>query len=289
MNIKEELSISAILIEDALNAYLACTDEETKTLWESVRYSALGGGKRIRPFITLEFCKLCGKSADYAIEFACAVELMHTASLIHDDMPCMDDDDLRRGKPTNHKTFGESTALLAGDALMIKTFELAASAKKLIEENRCDVVVSAIQEIGSSAGIDGMTGGQIMDLENVFKNTDFDRLKKTNLLKTGKMIILAAKLGCMAAGACKGDPRYEAAEVYAQSIGLAYQIVDDLLDYNHGHGETEESTYVSLLGIEKTKELAEQLTNQAIQALDVFGEGNEELKELALMLCNREI
>ncbi|MBQ8439041.1 MAG: polyprenyl synthetase family protein, partial [Clostridia bacterium] len=177
----------ATMTEDAMRKYYT-EDEDLKPLLDSERYSLFAGGKRIRPMLALEFCRMFGGEDEAALPFACAVEMIHTYSLIHDDLPCMDNDDMRRGKPTNHKVFGESTALLAGDALLTGAFEAAASNRAVDAE----VAVKAVAYLANCAGRYGMVGGQIMDLEGEHKKLSLDELLKLHSLKTGALISAAA-------------------------------------------------------------------------------------------------
>ena len=208
----------------AIEAYLAdlfTAQQPYGKLYESMRYSVLAGGKRIRPVLTLEFARLGGIDWHLALPYACALELVHNYSLIHDDLPCMDNDDLRRGKPTNHKVFGETMAILAGDALQPEAFGLIASAQ-LSAESRID----AVQVLAKAAGADGMVGGQVLD--TVCRVDTEEALTLLHRLKTGAMIAGAAELGCVAAE-MSAEKRAQAVEFAAQ-LGLAFQIRDDMLD-----------------------------------------------------------
>ena len=206
---------NATLTENAMREYYT-EDEDIQVLLDSERYSLFAGGKRIRPFLTLEFCKLFGGEESAALPFACAVEMIHTYSLIHDDLPCMDYDDMRRGKPTNHKVFGETTALLAGDSLLTGAFEAAASNVAVGEAT----AARAVAYLASCAGRYGMVGGQIMDLEGEKKKLTLDELLKLHSMKTGALIGAAAVLGALAAGVDLTDPRMEDVVTYAEKIGL---------------------------------------------------------------------
>ena len=221
-------------------------------LYESMRYSLLAGGKRIRPVLTLEFARLAGMDWKKAVPVACALELVHTYSLIHDDLPCMDDDDLRRGKPTNHKVFGETMAVLAGDALQPEAFRLILTAPGIAPAERAACALILAQ----AAGADGMVAGQILDTLHAPKTEE--ELKEVDHLKTGAMIAGACKLGVAAAG---GSPELlAAAEEYGYQLGLAFQIRDDMLDvignvdeFGKPIGSDKEEgkvTYVDLFGIE---------------------------------------
>lgn len=258
---------------------------------DAMAYSLSNGGKRIRPVLTLEFCRVCGGDYKAAIPFALGVEMIHTYSLIHDDLPCMDNDDMRRGKPSSHKVYGEANALLAGDGLLTLAFETVLSA-----DISADKKALAALELAKAAGVSGMIGGQVMDLANEGRSVTLDEIKATDRLKTGEMIRVAAVMGCIAAGA--GSEMIAAAEKYCENIGLAFQIVDDILDVTSddvtlgkpvgSDSENEKSTYVSHLGIEKSEVYARELTAQAKAALDIFGNEGEFLSELADKLSERK-
>ncbi len=257
----------------------------------AMRYSLLCGGKRVRPMMTLAFCELCGGKAEDALPFACAVEMVHTYSLIHDDLPCMDNDDLRRGKPTNHKVFGEATALLAGDGLLTKAFEVALSAPLPPE-----AAARAALILASLAGEEGMVGGQCIDLETQGKEADLNVLQAMDSKKTGALICAACQMGCIAAGA--SEEKLQAAGDYAQNVGMAFQIRDDILDVqgtseklgkNVGVDEkNQKRNYVSLLGLEESQRLVERYTSQAVKALECFSAEAEFLTRFAESLAVRE-
>lgn len=282
-------------IENALEQYLPQEKDLRKNLFESMEYSLMAGGKRIRPQLVLEFCRVCGGDAAKAMPFACAVEMIHSYSLIHDDLPCMDDDDLRRGKPTNHKVYGEATALLAGDALLTLAFETMLSPESIAAVG-ADRAACAAGELAKAAGAHGMVGGQIIDLESEDRQVPLEVLEKMDEGKTGALILASCRMGCILAGA--GAEQLRAADVYARSIGLAFQIVDDLLDVtgdaallgkNTGmDSERGKSTYVSLLGVEKARETVERLTQTAVDALSIFGDSAKELEEFAVALARRD-
>lgn len=297
MSIFEERSGEYLaIINSAAEAYLknsAFVGRESSGLdaiLNAMRYSLENGGKRIRPILTLEFCRICGGQINKAIPYAIAVEMIHTYSLIHDDLPCMDDDDMRRGKPSSHKAFGEANAVLAGDGLLTLAFEVLLSA-----EDDPAKLVKAGAELAKAAGCSGMIAGQVMDIANEKRSATLDEIKATDKRKTGELIRIAALLGCICAGAsCE---QINAAEEYCADIGLAFQIVDDILDVTGDEvslgkpigsdGENGKSTYVSLLGIEKSTDYAAQLTERAKQSLAVFGDESQFLKELADKLSIR--
>lgn len=286
--------------QDLTNAALAAAvPEETgaseNTLYRSMRYSLLAGGKRVRPVLTLAFCALCGGAAAQAVPFACAIEMVHTYSLIHDDLPCMDNDDMRRGRPSNHRQFDEATALLAGDALLTKAFETAASPQAVAAAGAV-CVAKAARLLAMAAGDHGMVAGQVLDLQNdTLPEMTVERLRQTDAKKTGALLRAAALLGCNAAGA-DADAAAAAAQ-YADALGLAFQIQDDILDVTGDEAalgkpvgsdaENGKNTYVSLLGLEKAREKVEALTEQAVDALAPFGARAEFLIELARQLAVR--
>lgn len=263
---------NAVLTENALRD-IYTEDPDLQILLDSERYSLFAGGKRIRPTLTLEFCRMFGGEESAALPFACAVEMIHTYSLIHDDLPCMDDDDLRRGKPTNHKVFGEATALLAGDALLTGAFELAASNS----DAGADCSAKAVAYLANCAGRYGMIGGQIMDLEGEKQQLTLDQLLKLHAMKTGALINASAVLGALAAGISFRDPCMEAVVTYAENVGLAFQIVDDILDAtgdsallgkNVGmDAERQKNTFLSFYTAEEAQFYAERVTQDAIRAI----------------------
>ena len=273
-------------INSALKEYLPAADDVVS---QAMRYSVENGGKRIRPALLLEFCRVCGGDYKKAVPFACALEMIHTYSLIHDDLPCMDNDDFRRGKPSCHIAFGEEYALLAGDALLTLAFETAMKSNLSAE-----ITVKAAKELAKAAGVMGMVGGQVLDLQAEGKKVGVSDLQKTDELKTGELIRAACVLGCVCAGA--DDKKIAAAEKYAHDIGIAFQIVDDILDVTSDEEtlgkpigsdeENQKSTYVSLLGIEKSRKTAEELTLNAQKALDAFDGDVSSLKDFAEKLKN---
>jgi len=257
-------------------------------LFESMRYSILAGGKRIRPVLTLEFARLGGIDWHLALPYACALELVHNYSLIHDDLPCMDNDDLRRGKPTNHKVFGETMAVLAGDALQPEAFALIANAPSLSAQSRID----AVQVLSKACGADGMVAGQVLD--TVCHVEDEEALTLLHRLKTGAMIAGAADLGCVAAE-MSGEKRAQAIEFAAQ-LGLAFQIRDDMLDvmgdeqeFGKPIGSDKEEgkiTFVDLKGLDGCARLVDECTKRAKAAIADW-EDHDFLWELADRMVGR--
>ena len=260
-------------------------------LYEAMRYSLLAGGKRLRPVLVMSFCSLCGGDENTALPFACAIEMVHTYSLIHDDLPCMDNDDLRRGKPSSHKAFGEANALLAGDALLTKAFEIACGQSVAL----ADRAVKAAAILAKAAGDHGMVAGQVLDLLNENQDITAEQLMNIDAKKTGAMIRAAALMGCALAGADKQQE--QAADSYASALGLAFQIQDDLLDVEGNvqtlgkpigsDAQNDKATYVTLLGAQKARITVHELTEKAKAALTPFGARAEFLCMLADSMASR--
>lgn len=277
-------------IEANLPTYLPKNDGLRDRVTEAMAYACSAGGKRIRPVLTLEFCRLCGGNASDAMDFAAAIEMIHSYSLIHDDLPCMDNSPMRRGKPSVHKAFGEDMALLAGDALLNRAFEVA-----LHSSVAADRLVKAASVLADNAGIAGMVGGQVIDLQSEGKTISLDTLEKLQDGKTAALMIAACQMGAIIGGG--NEEEIQAAFVFGREIGLGFQIVDDILDATvtaeelgkpvGSDAENEKSTYVSLLGLEEARKLAEKRTETAIAALTVFGEKADDLRMLAKALLVR--
>ena len=282
------------MIEKALYSYLTSSDIREGKLIDAMRYSLEAGGKRVRPMLVMEFNAVCGGNPETALPFACAVEMIHTYSLIHDDLPCMDDDDLRRGKPSNHKVFGEDTALLAGDALQTLAFEILSSEKTaaLAGDKACR---KAVNTLAKYSGCVGMAGGQMIDLVSENTHAPLEVVEELIGKKTACLLQAACELGCIAANA--DDDRIKAASEYGRSIGYAFQIQDDILDMTSSNevlgkpvGSDEEnnkSTIVSLLGIEQSRKLVDEYTAKAIAALGRLGGSTKGLSFFALDLAKR--
>lgn len=291
---KERLKNYINEINTALDEYLPIKDCREKNVVEASRYSLLAPGKRLRPILLLEFCNVCGGNEKAAMPFACAIEMIHAYSLIHDDLPCMDNDDYRRGRLTNHKVYGEPMALLAGDALLTKAFEimLCQMDNSVINPNN---IIKAAGFIASCAGMDGMIGGQVIDLENENKKADKDTLIDMHYKKTAALIKAACTAGSILAGSEYNE--YVKAMQYAEKLGLAFQIKDDILDVEGDSAKlgkktgsdenNNKSTFITLMGIENAKAEAEKLTNEAKKILLSF-EKNEFLLYLTDLMLNRE-
>lgn len=270
-NFPEQLQDDTLLIENYLqHCFDRCAPHAD--LYDAMRYSLLAGGKRLRPILTLETCRMCGGAPEAALPFACAVELIHTYSLIHDDLPCMDDDDLRRGHPTNHKVFGEAMAVLAGDALLTAAFELAAGHGTALDAGRTLQICSCL---GQAAGGQGMVGGQALDMAGEDRPLTVSDVENLQVLKTGALISAAAEIGCIVAGGSEEDRA--AVRRYAQNLGLAFQIRDDILDVAGDEAvlgksvgsdaRSGKTTFVTLLGLDACEELVEERTKKAEAAL----------------------
>ncbi len=264
---------------------------EENRLIEAMRYACEGGGKRIRPVLLMECCRMSGGDPQKAVQFAAALELIHSYSLVHDDMPCMDNSPLRRGKASVHAAYGETMALLTGDALLNLAFETA------LADNTfpASAQLSATRILAECAGVRGMIGGQLLDLESEEKTIDLPTLKTLQERKTAALLVAACKMGATLGGA--DAEQIEQAGRYGYYIGLAFQIVDDILDATStaqelgkpvgSDEENQKNTYVSLLGVEKAKQLAKEYTEKAIDALSSFGELGNDLCCLAEQLLHR--
>lgn len=290
MNFNEQYAADKELVEKALRS-LFQGKEPHGDIYDAMNYSLLAGGKRLRPILALECCRLCGGTDTQALSLGCAVEMIHTYSLIHDDLPCMDNDDLRRGKPTNHKVYGEATAVLAGDGLLTAAFEIAAEAAAYLPAQR---VVEAVHTLAAAAGAAGMVGGQVLDMAGEGHALALSEVEELQRLKTGALIAAAAELGCIAAGG-SGAQR-AAVRTYAGKLGLAFQIRDDMLDVTAtteelgkpigSDAESGKTTFVTLKGLDECERLVKKLTEEAEVALAEF-EHPEFLTELARGLAVR--
>ena len=268
--------------------YARFHNEPQKQLFEAMEYSLLAGGKRLRPIFAFDFCRMCGKPWENAAPFAAAIEMIHTYSLIHDDLPCMDNDDFRRGRPTNHKVYGEGLAVLAGDALLTDAFAVASTAKLSNPED----IASAVGVLSESAGSLGMVGGQVLDIMSEHRECTEQEVLDIQSRKTGGLINAACVLGTIAGGG--NEDQLRAASQFAGALGLAFQIRDDMLDVigtqeemGKGVGTDEtKNTFVRIYGIEKCEELVNRYTDIAIAALDVFPD-NTFMVNLAKQLTSR--
>lgn len=290
------------MIDKLLKDYKATIESEIDRLYPALdtswykevidasRYSLTLGGKRIRPVIMLEFCKLFGGDIQNVINFAVALEMIHTYSLIHDDLPCMDDDDMRRGKPSCHIKFGEDIALLAGDTLLTESFKIAANSKA-----HDSIKIKAISILAERAGLHGMIGGQVMDLSFEKNKPDLDLLRAMYIKKTGCLISAAAEIGAIIGGAT--DEEVTIAKNYAVNLGLAFQIIDDILDVTGDEAvlgkpigsdlENGKTTFVTLLGLDKAKTVAKELTDEALGLLSKLSGDTTNLKLITSYLLER--
>lgn len=277
-------------VDNSLLSYLPDAKDGQFGVADAMKYSLVNGGKRIRPVLALEFARACGGSREECLPLACALEYIHTYSLIHDDLPCMDNDDMRRGKPSCHKQFDEATALLAGDALLTHAFEIVS-----VSDLPDDKKVTAISLLSQNSGVGGMIGGQVIDL--LFEQGDptLKELLTVYKLKTGALISAACLLGCISAGA--DSEKLSAASKFAYSLGIAFQIQDDILDITGDEKElgkpvgsdaaNSKKTYAAIVGIDKAKQDVVRLTDNAVKQLDAF-EDAEFIKLLAHKLVSRD-
>ncbi len=283
------------LVEDALDRALPEEDAWPATIHRAVRYSLFAGGKRIRPQLVLAACEAVGGAHDEAMPLACAVEMIHTYSLIHDDLPAMDDDDLRRGKPTSHKVFGEAIAILAGDALLTRAFHLMAEPPQGKGGARVKRRLTAAALLGEACGTAGLIGGQVMDLESEGRPIAGADLERLHRAKTGALLGACVRGGAVLGGASPAD--LERLEGYARAIGLAFQVVDDVLDATEDKeqlGKTagkdaaaKKATYVSVHGLERARELAQGLLAEALASIAPLGARAASLAFLARLIVER--
>ena len=291
MNLEKQCREYREYVEDYLKEhYDALNDQPQKLLFDAMQYSLMAGGKRLRPILAFEFCRVCGRDWKNAAPFAAAIEMIHTYSLIHDDLPCMDNDDYRRGRLTNHKVYGEGMAVLAGDALLTDAFGIAASAQL---PNPGDMA-TAIGVLSECAGSLGMVGGQVLDIMSEERELTEQEVLDIQNRKTGCLISAACALGVIAGGG--SEKQYEAACQFAAGLGLAFQIRDDMLDVIGTQEElgkatgvdTQKNTFVKLYGLERCEELVATYTNYAIEALNAFSDTSF-LEALAKSLTERRV
>ena len=262
------------LVNNKLDQFLSQHGDQTSVVSQAMKYSIFNGGKRLRPILALEFCRACGKKPEKALPYACALEFIHSTSLIQDDLPTMDNAPQRRGRPSCHVQFGESVAILASDALSVMAFEIIISEATI---NKF-AALKAAQALVSAVGINGLVGGQTLDIINENNPVDITSLKKIYIMKTETLFDAAAEMGCIAAGANK--KKISAAKKYAENIGLAFQIVDDILDVTStpamlgkltmGDVERKKTTFPSLIGLDESRKLVTELTRNAVDALAPF-------------------
>lgn len=292
MDFEKQLQADVLLVEDYLKERFMGRVPRAD-LYDAMNYSLLSGGKRLRPALGIAVCHMCGGDVNAVLPFACAVEMVHTYSLIHDDLPCMDDDDLRRGRPTNHKVYGEATAVLAGDALLTAAFETIAEHGTSVTADRA---LAASACLGRAAGARGMVGGQVLDMAGEGHALSLSEVEELQKLKTGALISAAAEIGCIVAGG--SEEQRAAVRRYAQNLGLAFQIQDDILDVTGDEAtlgkpigsdaESEKTTFVTLKGIDACRELVQEKTNHAKAALSENFRDADYLCALADYLVGRE-
>jgi geranylgeranyl diphosphate synthase, type II len=292
MDLSRYLKARTALVDRALDRFLPKETAKPATIHKAMRYSLFAGGKRLRPVLALAAAEACGGEVEDALPAACAVECIHTYSLIHDDLPCMDDDDLRRGRPTNHKVFGEGIAVLAGDALLTVAFEILARARST---KRYSIAAQVI-ELAHAAGSRWLVGGQVADLEGEGRALSAAELEYIHRCKTAALLTTSIRLGAMSANAT--EAQLDALTVFGQSVGLAFQVIDDILDVTQSSeqlGKTagkdidsKKATYPAIHGLEKSRQTARRLTTRARASLAPLKARGSTLQALADYLLARE-
>ncbi|MGH7845414.1 MAG: polyprenyl synthetase family protein [Candidatus Binatia bacterium] len=293
-DIQRYLQERKIWIDCALDRYLEQKRKLPRRLLEAMRYGVLSEGKRLRPILTLAAGEIFGAPRKSLLPFACAIEMIHAYSLIHDDLPALDDDEFRRGELANHKVYGEGMALLAGDALLAEAFQLLARAEvaRVIEPRR---ILKLIHEIAHAAGVDGLAGGQALDLESEGRRVSVARLEAVHRHKTGALIVAAVRVGARIGGASADELRHLTR--YGQALGLAFQIADDLLDAadlgtgknGHAGSAKDKATYPSLVGLAAARSRARDLARQCLRHIEPFGAAAEPLRGIALYVVERKM
>jgi geranylgeranyl diphosphate synthase type II len=292
MDLKQYLATRAAEVDAALDAFLPKAKEKPATIHAAMRYSVFAGGKRLRPILCLAAAEACGGDPESAMPPACAVEILHTYSLVHDDLPCMDDDDLRRGRPTCHTVYGEGMAVLTGDALLTEAFLILAQTSPAKRYPGAAYVA----ELALTGGSTRLIGGQVMDLEGEGKKLTKAQLVKIHEAKTAALLTTSIRLGAMTANAT--EKQLEALTTFGHALGLAFQVIDDILDVTQSTeilGKTagkdaavEKATYPAILGLEKSRKEAAKLTQEAMDALKPFGRKARHLQDIAEYLLKRE-
>jgi len=285
MDFNKYLEDKTNIINKALDEYLPSEEKPPSIIHKAIRYSVFAGGKRIRPILTLATAELFGRNAESVLKTACGIELIHTFSLIHDDLPCIDNDDFRRGKPSNHKVFGEAIALLAGDALLVSGFDLIIENSEN-KEIKKQSILKLIKEASFYVGTENMLGGQVEDV--TLNNEDITKESLINLYtkKTAALICLAIRAGAILSGANK--EQLKALSKYGENIGLAFQITDDILDIMQDQRDAGKPTYAGKYGIKESKSESERLIKEAKDSLKIFDQKAETLKSLADYLLTRK-
>ena len=288
---KDIISCYKQLVDDRLQLLLNSKPTLYEDVRDAMRYSVSIGGKRIRPCLLMEFADICGGDREDALNIAAALEMVHTYSLIHDDLPCMDNDDMRRGMPSCHKKFGEDIALLAGDALLTLAFKVISTCKN----SKPDNILKCVNILSDFAGVDGMVGGQVIDLQSEEKRVNDKTLLQMCTLKTARLIQAACLMGCVISNASEEEQK--AAFDFGYNLGVAFQIVDDILDVTStaeelgkpigSDSQNNKSTFVSTLGLETARKLANEYTEKAIESLKLFGESANLLKDFTIDILDR--
>ncbi len=302
MDLKKYLQTKKDIVDSALERYFPPVEPSgaekglLSSLHGAIRHSLFAGGKRIRPILCIAAYEIAGGKGDGVLPFGCALEMIHTYSLIHDDLPALDNDDYRRGKPTCHKVFGDATAILAGDALLTEAFSIMTEQIVAGSVEDEGVILDVVNRVARAAGISGMVGGQVVDVESEGKEIDLPTLEYIHTHKTGAMILASVQAGARLAGA--GEEAFKALTHYGERIGLAFQIADDILDVE-GSLQTlgkspgsdltkKKATYPAVLGLEESKKRARELTDLAIEALKLFGEEADPLREIGRFIVARK-
>ena len=303
MDIKRYFKDKKEIVDAALEGYLPYRPESKgegvfpTSLYKAIRYSLFAGGKRIRPILSMASFEAVGGKGNGILPFACALEMIHTYSLIHDDLPAMDNDDYRRGKPTCHKVFGEAVGILAGDALLTEAFQLMTNqAIQDLSKHHGGLVLEVIHEVAQAAGMLGMVGGQVLDIESEGKEIDFPTLRYIHTHKTGALILVSVRLGAKLGGA--SEDALKALTRYGEGVGLAFQIADDILNIEGNAIQLgkktgsdlsrKKVTYPSLLGMEESKRRAKELVEISVNAIRSLGVEAEPLREIARFVLSRE-
>lgn len=292
MNLKDYLAERSAAVDRALDRFLPKATAKPATIHKAMRYSLFAGGKRLRPVLCLAAAEACGGELEPAFPAACAVECLHTYSLIHDDLPCMDNDDFRRGRPTSHKVFGEGIAVLAGDALLTQAFEILTASEGTPRYS----TAALVRELAVASGSRQLIAGQVADLEGEGKKATLRELRFIHEAKTAALLTASIRLGGMSANATAG--KLEALTAFGKNLGLAFQVIDDILDVTQTSEKlgksagkdvaAQKSTYPALLGLEKSRQEARRLTEASLSALKLFGKEGDTLRAIGEYLLQRE-
>ncbi|MEP2775992.1 MAG: polyprenyl synthetase family protein [Luteolibacter sp.] len=292
MDLDGYLKAAVTEVDGAMDGFLPAESVRPEAMHEAMRYCIFAGGKRLRPVLCLAAAEACGGEREAALAAACSVELMHTYSLVHDDLPCMDDDDLRRGRATCHKVYGEGMAVLCGDALLTEAFLVLSKSEGTVRYS----VGEMVAELALTGGSRKLIGGQVLDLEGEGKKLSLEELIRIHEAKTAALLTCSVRLGGMSADA--NAEELEALTTFGHSLGLAFQVIDDILDVTQtteklgktaGKDEAvEKATYPAVMGLDASRKEAERLTGLALGALDVFGEKGGRLREIAEWMLVRE-